>query len=212
MKKKRTISLKHPKLQQIRNNLRILFIMATNTQWFHLHNEIDEIEYDQNGELIFFDDLAEEQKERIIELEKGKTELHNLVERSICKCRRCVKTDQDMTYNPNDKSWYCVECYTEMYNSDQRILYLEHKLTLSEEQIREFVYRLASPEGCQYNGIKWRCGGKNHEYSRQILNRMKVSKKNKEVLLELCKELGGYCDCEILMNVASYLLGEETPW
>ncbi|MFX1313668.1 MAG: DUF2695 domain-containing protein [Promethearchaeota archaeon] len=24
--------------------------------------------------------------------------------------------------------------------------------------------------------------------------------------------MGGYCDCEILMNVASRLLGEETSW
>ncbi|MCK4284977.1 MAG: DUF2695 domain-containing protein [Candidatus Lokiarchaeota archaeon] len=30
--------------------------------------------------------------------------------------------------------------------------------------------------------------------------------------MELCKENGGYCDCEILMNAAPYLLGEETPW
>ncbi|MFX1574268.1 MAG: DUF2695 domain-containing protein [Promethearchaeota archaeon] len=29
--------------------------------------------------------------------------------------------------------------------------------------------------------------------------------------LEVCKENGGFCDCEILMNAARFPLGEETP-
>ena len=114
MKKKRTISIKHSKLQQIRNNLRILFIKAKSTQWKQLNDELDQIERDKNGELISMKNLTKEQKERIYELERKKTELNKLVDKSICKCRRCVKTDQDMTYNPIDKSWYCVDCYKEM--------------------------------------------------------------------------------------------------
>ena len=41
---------------------------------------------------------------------------------------------------------------------------------------------------------------------------MKVPKAEQERILELCKEYGGYCDCEILMNTAPKLLREETPW
>jgi len=41
---------------------------------------------------------------------------------------------------------------------------------------------------------------------------MNVSEAEQEKLIELCKENGGYCDCEILMNAAPHMLGEETPW
>jgi len=30
-----------------------------------------------------------------------------------------------------------------------------------------------------------------------------------ENFLEICKEFGGYCDCEILMNAAPILLDED---
>lgn len=86
------------------------------------------------------------------------------------------------------------------------------EIAMNKAQIREFLMKLAGPEGCQYNGLKWRCGGKEYTYSREILSLMKIPKKEQDKLLELCKELGGFCDCEILMNAAMGLLGEETPW
>ena len=49
-------------------------------------------------------------------------------------------------------------------------------------------------------------------YAKKILSLMKIDKAEQERFLELCKEYGGYCDCEILMNAAPKLLGEETPW
>ena len=116
MKRKRIISIKHPKLREIRNNFRILLIKATDTQWYKLQEEIDQIEIDSNGKLISFRELTIEQKQKINRLEKKKSDLDRLVDISICKCRRCVRTNQDMTYNPVDKAWYCVECYEEMQN------------------------------------------------------------------------------------------------
>jgi len=85
-------------------------------------------------------------------------------------------------------------------------------ISLTKAQIREFLYRLAGNEGCQYNGIQWRCGGLQFIYAKKILCLMNVSKEEQDQLLELCKEYGGYCDCEILLNAAPKLLGEESPW
>ena len=85
-------------------------------------------------------------------------------------------------------------------------------LSLTKAQIREFLNRLAGNEGCQYNGIEWRCGGPQFTYAKNILTLMKIPKAEQEKSLELCKEFGGYCDCEILMNAVPKLLGEETPW
>jgi len=88
----------------------------------------------------------------------------------------------------------------------------KHNNFLSREQLREFIYRLAGEEGCQFNGGQWRCGGKTFDYARIILDKMNIPKENQDSLLEKRKDYGGYCDCEILMNAAPILLGEETPW
>ena len=85
-------------------------------------------------------------------------------------------------------------------------------MSLTKAQIRLFLYRLAGNEGCQFNGIEWRCGGPQFTYAKKILTLMKIPNAEQETFLELCKGYGGYCDCEILMNAAPKLLGEETPW
>jgi len=85
-------------------------------------------------------------------------------------------------------------------------------LSLTKAQIRKFLYRLAGEEGCQYSGLKWRCGGKEYNYAKNVLNLMNIPFTEQEILFELCKKYGGNCDCEILMNAANRLLKEETPW
>ena len=85
-------------------------------------------------------------------------------------------------------------------------------ISLSKAQVREFLYRLAGNEGYQFSTFEGRCGGREFIYARKILTLMHIPKTEQEKLLELCKENGGYCGCEILMNAAPSLLGEETPW
>lgn len=41
---------------------------------------------------------------------------------------------------------------------------------------------------------------------------MKFPIDDQDRILDICKENSGYCDCEILMNAASLLLNEKTPW
>ena len=85
-------------------------------------------------------------------------------------------------------------------------------IVMTKAQIREFLTRLAGDEGCQFGLGEWRCGGNEYKYSRKILNLMKIPKNEQDDFLGLCHEFGGFCDCEILMNAASSLMGEETPW
>jgi len=85
-------------------------------------------------------------------------------------------------------------------------------IALSKAQVREFLDRLASSEGCLYDGIAQRCGGPDFIFAKTILTSMRIDKAEQEKFLELCKEYGSYCDCEILMNAVPKLLGEETPW
>ena len=114
MKKKRTISIKHKKLKYIRDNFRILLLKVAQEELLKILKKIKKIEYNDHGKLKHPNDLTIEEKTILNDLTKIKVEIRQLIDKSICKCHRCIKTDQDMTYNPVDKAWYCVDCYKEM--------------------------------------------------------------------------------------------------
>ncbi len=86
------------------------------------------------------------------------------------------------------------------------------RINLTRFQIKVFLFRLAGPEGCRYGYKDSRCGGSEYTYARKILGLMQISEAEQQKFLEKCQELGGFCDCEILMNAAPRLLGEDTPW
>jgi len=73
----------------------------------------------------------------------------------------------------------------------------EHKLW------GEFVNRLTGPEGCnifqdKYGIVKWYCNG-DTRLAASILKTMEEIDVDKS--LAYFEEHGGYCDCEILLNV-----------
>jgi len=71
---------------------------------------------------------------------------------------------------------------------------------MKKSLIQMFLYLLAGNEGCQFNGVEWRCGGPEFTYARKVLNMMKVPPEKQDEFIEKCKLLGGYCDCEILRD------------
>jgi hypothetical protein len=85
-------------------------------------------------------------------------------------------------------------------------------LPLTHLQLVQFLNALAGDGGCQFKGANWRCGGPEFTYARKILTSMRIPQADQEKVLDICKENGGHCDCEILMNAARFLLGEDTPW
>ncbi len=84
-----------------------------------------------------------------------------------------------------------------------------NEISITKAQIREFLNRLSGYEGCQYNGVKWRCDGPEFNFSTKIMNLMKIPSGVQTAFIALCKGYGGNCDCEILMNAAPHLLNEE---
>jgi hypothetical protein len=111
MKKKRTISIKNPKLRKVRDNLRLLLLEATTVQWRKYFDERHRLNTDLNGNIR---NLSESKKPRAGELTKKMREIDMLEERSIIRCPACRKIDRDMTFNPELKQWYCTQCYREM--------------------------------------------------------------------------------------------------
>ena len=100
MKRKRTIIIKDPKLQKIRNNFRILLLKWGSKEWKKLHSELLS--------------TPSENINLIREINRKKQEIMELKEASICKCASCAGPDKDMTYNPVRKEWFCVDCYREL--------------------------------------------------------------------------------------------------
>ena len=68
----------------------------------------------------------------------------------------------------------------------------------------EFVRRLLGPEGCDLQGSSWTCFG-DVRFTKRILQNMGFDQPSIEVSTTYFKHHGGFCDCEVLLNVAHAL-------
>ena len=67
----------------------------------------------------------------------------------------------------------------------------------------EFLDRLRGPEGCNFQTTWTCCGGTDKRYSRKILADMGLSPRAIEASLAAFEDHGGYCDCEVVLNLGS---------
>ena len=84
---------------------------------------------------------------------------------------------------------------------------MTENLPLSQLQLHVFLYALEGK--CKFEGDKWRCGCSGFPYARKILTSMGIAPADEEIMIEICKENGGLCDCDILTNAARFLLRED---
>lgn len=64
----------------------------------------------------------------------------------------------------------------------------------------EFMDRLAGPDGCDVHEGRWTCFG-DHRACRRILEEMGATEAVIDDATRFFRQKGGYCDCEVLMNV-----------
>lgn len=111
MNKKRTIIIKDPRLQKIRNNLRSLILEASRSVQHKLMSKKEEfskrIIKETDGDHGMLHDQS-----RMIEKQIQMIDHH--LDASIIFCPICFKSNKDMTYNPIVKKWYCTECYEKL--------------------------------------------------------------------------------------------------
>ena len=89
---------------------------------------------------------------------------------------------------------------------------MPNTMTPTHPRWQEFHDRLEGPEGCNFhevNGkVQWDCiAEKERPHSRRILAAMGV---DVEQSLAYFDQHGGYCDCEVLFNVAASVQRHET--
>ncbi len=99
--KKRTITIKDPRLQRIRNSFRYIISEAASAERGKLIEEKSETDINDPKLQVLID-------------ESGK--LNSAWEKSICVCSICGSRTSDMTRNPEGGSWYCVKCYQEHHD------------------------------------------------------------------------------------------------
>ncbi len=102
MNKKRTISIKNPRLQRIRNSLRYIILEAATEEISRLIRERRKLNLDHD-------------KERFRILTDKTDKLRTARDKSICVCSICGSRTSDMTFNLDAESWYCVKCYQERH-------------------------------------------------------------------------------------------------
>ncbi len=110
MRNGRTIRIKDPQLQKIRNSLRDVIIAAVNAR------------------------LREYRS-----LQQRRTSLKQFLRQSICCCMTCGRRDRDMVYNKPQNSWYCTECYEGQHEHARKMARIEQK-DLSYEDKRMADY------------------------------------------------------------------------
>ncbi len=101
MNKKRTISIKDPRLQRIRNSLRYIISEATIKETGELVREKSKTNIDDPRRPI---------------LANKRDKLDTAWKKSICVCPTCGSRTNDMTFNPANESWFCVKCYQERHD------------------------------------------------------------------------------------------------
>jgi len=123
------------------------------------------------------------------------------------KCPKCGMTAIEGKTKENAVIKQCMEC-GEIVDSVK---------LLNKEQIMEFLERLEGQEGCNFRTEKvdgedktvWECnGGNDQSKSKKILKSMEIPKRERDEFLKKCRQLGGYCDCEIIFNAKDRLKAE----
>jgi hypothetical protein len=80
-------------------------------------------------------------------------------------------------------------------------------MTQDNPQFGEFIERLGGPEGCNFReekpkGMTWDCkGGKDKTLATGLLRRMGLSEDEIRSSFAYFEARGGFCDCEIVLNV-----------
>ncbi len=118
MKKKRTITIRDPRLRKVRNGLRNLLMLAEAAEEKRILNKKQKL-YNVDG---FWDEDHINYKKLNREARKLNSQLNSLsyaYNASIIFCPVCREIDKDMTYNPVSNKWFCIECYN--FNQDFEI-------------------------------------------------------------------------------------------
>ena len=88
-------------------------------------------------------------------------------------------------------------------------------MTTEHPRWAEFAGRLGGPAACDFReqadgDVTWNCSAHTRDQAAAILRNMGASDSDLLATLDYFDEHGGYCDCEILLNVDAPLHADES--
>jgi len=108
VKNGRTISIRDPKLQEARNNMRLIILKECAKRQMEISDQEHNLKYDKNGNYVR---PSEEEIEILKHLSDKWWDIERPLRASIIKCPICSKHNRDMTYHKKSKTWFCEEHY-----------------------------------------------------------------------------------------------------
>jgi hypothetical protein len=86
-------------------------------------------------------------------------------------------------------------------------------MTTEHPRWSEFAERLGGPEACDFHEtadgtLTWNCTAQTRDQASAILRDMGATHSDLLASLDYFDEHGGYCDCEILLNIDVRLAGD----
>ena len=111
MKKAKTIVIKNPRLRKARDNLRKILILECVAREKEILSRKRELQLDEDGNVRT---LTSGEEEEVIKLSLKLRKYIFSMRNSILFCQLCHSTKKDMSYNPRENQWYCVDCSKEL--------------------------------------------------------------------------------------------------
>jgi hypothetical protein len=113
LKEKKSISIKDPQLRIIRDNFRRTVKSACIVEQSKIHREKEKL-MESND---FF--VNEKYRKLSRELDDRYWAIERALRASILLCPVCFKSNRNMTYNPVQLCWFCVDCYEKLRKGNQ---------------------------------------------------------------------------------------------
>jgi len=112
MKNGRTISVKDPRLQKIRNNIRLLILNECAKKQMEISDQEHDLTHDEDGKYVR---ITPETSEILQNFTDKWWDIERPLRASVVKCAGCNNNNRDVTYHRKSRSWFCVRCYKERY-------------------------------------------------------------------------------------------------
>jgi len=113
LKKKKSIIITNPHLKRIRYNFRRVIKDACRVEQSKIHSKEEKL----MGADDFYDNEKYRKPSR--ELDDQFWAIERPLRASILICPVCFRSNKNVTYNPVQKVWYCIEHYNKLRDADR---------------------------------------------------------------------------------------------
>jgi hypothetical protein len=104
---------KDPKLQKMRNNLRLVILKECSKRQMEISDQEHSLTHDKNGNSVR---ISEETSEILQDLSRKWWEIERPLRASIVICPGCNKHNKDMKYHRKSSTWFCIQCYERRFS------------------------------------------------------------------------------------------------